>query len=110
MIVPDSTRSFFHISTRLNRGSFLPEKYADLDVLTDKLAGFSFNYYGARYINDAERGTYIDPEFDLLFNFSKKNKAHRINQNITQGSQGRRSSRIRLDLLKSRALSTESHQ
>jgi hypothetical protein len=74
MIVPDSTRSFFHISTRLNRGSFLPEKYADLDVLTDKLAGFSFNYYGARYINDAERGTYIDPEFDLLFNFSKKTK------------------------------------
>jgi hypothetical protein len=74
MIVPDSTRSFFHISTRLNRGSFLPEKYAGLDVLTDKLAGFSFNYYGAKYIDDAKRGTYIDPEFDVLFNFSQKTK------------------------------------
>jgi|GEM_PF-522353 len=74
MIVPDSTRSFFHISTRLNRGSFLPEKYADLDVLTDKLAGFSFNYYGAKYIDDAKRGTYIDPEFDVLLNFSQKTK------------------------------------
>jgi len=74
MIVPDTTRSYFHISTRLNRGSFLPEKYADLDVLTDKLAGFSFNYYGAQYIDDAQNGTYIDPDFDLLFSFSQKTK------------------------------------
>ena len=74
MILPDSSRSFFHISTRLNRGSFLPEKYEDLKVLTDKLAGFSFNYYGAQYIDDQQRGTYLYPEFDLLFNFSKKTK------------------------------------
>jgi hypothetical protein len=74
MILPDSSRSFFHISTRLNRGSFLPEKYEDLKVLTDKLAGFSFNYYGAQYIDDQQRGTYLYPEFDLLFNFSQKTK------------------------------------
>jgi hypothetical protein len=74
MILPDSSRSFFHVSTRLNRGSFLPKKYEDLKVLTDKLAGFSFNYYGARYIDDQQSGTYLYPEFDLLFNFSKKTK------------------------------------
>lgn len=74
MISPDSSRSFFHVSTRLNRGSFLPEKYEDLKVLTDKLAGFSFNYYGAQYIDDQQRGTYLYPEFDLLFNFSQKTK------------------------------------
>lgn len=74
MILPDSSRSFFHVTTRLNRGSFLPAKYEDLKVLTDKLAGFSFNYYGAQYIDDQQKGSYLYPEFDLLFNFSQKTK------------------------------------
>jgi hypothetical protein len=74
MLVPDSSRSYFNLSTRLNKGSFLPEKYADLKVLTDKLAGFSFTYYGAKYVDSEQKGTYLDPEFDLLFNFSQKTK------------------------------------
>ncbi|MFM7595528.1 MAG: hypothetical protein ACKO4Y_05050 [Flavobacteriales bacterium] len=74
MIIPDSTRSYFHLSTRLNKGSFFPEKYADLKVLTDKLAGFSFTYYGAKYVDSEQKGTYLDPDFDLLFNFSQKTK------------------------------------
>lgn len=74
MLIPDSTRSYFNLSTRLNKGSFLPEKYSDLKVLTDKLAGFSFTYYGAKYVDSEEKGTYLDPEFDLIFNFSQKTK------------------------------------
>lgn len=74
MLVPDSSRSYFNLSTRLNKGSFLPEKYADLKVLTDKLAGFSFTYYGAKYVDSEQQGTYLDPDFDLLFNFSQKTK------------------------------------
>ena len=77
-LVPDTSRGFFHLSTRLNSGSFLPGKYQELRTLTDKLKGFSLNYYGAKYIDDINKGTYIDPQFDLLFNFSQPTKTSEL--------------------------------
>lgn len=79
-LLTDSTRNFFHLTTKLNKGSFLPDKYKDLKVLTDKLESFSLTYFGAIYIDDEYRASHVDPSFDLLLNFSQKTKIEELTQ------------------------------
>ena len=73
-IAPDTSRVYFQLASNLNRGSFLPGKYADLKEITDKLQGFALNYYGAKYVDSEVKGTYLDPDFDLILNFSKRTR------------------------------------
>jgi len=64
----------FQITTFLNRGSFVPQKYQRFKKLIESLSGFSMNYYGAKFIDDDSGPSYVEPQFDLLLSFAKKTK------------------------------------
>ncbi|MFM7663222.1 MAG: hypothetical protein ACKO68_01705 [Bacteroidota bacterium] len=70
--------TYFHITTPLNRGSFIPEKYQSYKKLIESLSGLSINYYGAKYIDDDSGPSYIEPQFDMLLTFTKKTNPNEI--------------------------------
>jgi len=78
VLQPEIKKKSFHISTLLNRGSILPQKYQRYKRLFESLKGFSINYYGAKYIDDNSGPSYLEPQFDLLMSFEKKTKPESI--------------------------------
>lgn len=72
------SENYFHLTTSLNRGSFIPEKYVSYQKLLESLSGLSINYYGAKYIDDDSGPSYIEPQFDLLLSFAKKTNPSEI--------------------------------
>ena len=70
--------SFFHLTTLLNSGSFIPDKFFKYKRLIESLAGISLNYYGAKYIDEEDSPSYIEPQIDLLLTFAKKIKTTEI--------------------------------
>ncbi|NDB33856.1 MAG: hypothetical protein EB023_00605 [Flavobacteriia bacterium] len=65
-------KNFFHLTTSLNKGSFIPQKYAAYEKFISSISAFSMHYYGAKYIEDYNGPSYIEPNFDLLLTFSKR--------------------------------------
>ncbi|MFM1892986.1 MAG: hypothetical protein RIQ90_152 [Bacteroidota bacterium] len=70
---------FFHLSSTINKGSFLPSKYSNIKNVLDNLSSFSLNYYGARYVEDVEK-PYLDFDMDLLLSFSKPTSTASLNK------------------------------
>jgi hypothetical protein len=70
--------SFFHLTTLLNSGSYIPDKFNKYKRLIESLAGISLNYFGAKYIDEENSPSYIEPQIDLLLTFAKKTKTTEI--------------------------------
>ncbi|MFM7566347.1 MAG: hypothetical protein ACKO4K_06335 [Flavobacteriales bacterium] len=70
LLSPPRNPDFFHLSSTINKGSFLPSKYSNVKNVIDNLSSFSLNYYGARYVDQGEK-PYLDFDMDLLLSFSK---------------------------------------
>ena len=69
-VTPRKDQKQFHVTSSLNKGSFIPKKYQEYKKIIESLSGFSVNYYGAKYIDDDSGPSYIEPQFDLFLTFS----------------------------------------
>lgn len=69
---PSGKGQYFHLTTTLNKGSFIPPKYLSYKKFIESLSGLSINYYGAKYIDDDSGPSYVEPQCDILLTFAKK--------------------------------------
>lgn len=73
-VTPKNNQKYFHVTSSLNKGSFIPKKYLDYQKIIESLSGFSVNYYGAKYIDDDSGPSYLEPQFDMYLTFANKTK------------------------------------